>query len=230
MQTHNEIILEIVGADMTVEERIPVLCEIVRKTEHLQVRAVALLWADEAWKPHGSWTAFCRSEFGWDDSYASRIKKAAEMILDGTTITNEAQARALSTVPKEKRNDIMKAARDALGCEPSASQITRLADAEEDKAPKVCHLKDDQEDIDEIIKDLNDIMKRVKLLPVNAAGKWINLPHITSDIKNAVDALKHSRPHGACDEGPVHDEHCICGGTGWLPKSVLARAKDFARL
>ena len=64
-----KIAAEVVGNEMTTAERLPVLCEIVRKTEHLQVRAIAVLYADCEWEnTHETWTNFCRHEFNWDDS------------------------------------------------------------------------------------------------------------------------------------------------------------------
>jgi hypothetical protein len=223
---HSEIATDLVGA-MTAEERLPVLCEIIRKTETLQVRAVAVIYGDREYeKTHGSWTAFCRSEFEWDDSYASRMRKAAEMVLDGISITNESQARALSSVEPEKREGVLEKARRSVGGEPSASQISMAdSDDERDEAGPD-QIKRDQAEIDSIVRDLRAVLKRVKDLPKNGSGMWVNMPHLIADMKNAAEALKHARPHGPCDEwGTSHDENCLCGGTGWLPKHVLERPK-----
>lgn len=226
------IATEIVGADMTANERLPVLCEIVRKTEHLQVRALAVLYADgEYEKTHGNWTAFCRSEFGWDDSYASRMRKAAEMVLGGVSITNEAQARALAKVEPTRRNEVLEEARSKFGREPSGSQVSITADAhaavEEEYA--ATSMKNAQDAIDEVVAMLRAALKAAKELRQDSAGRWLNLPHVVADLKNAAESLKHARPHGPCDEWGKHDENCLCGGTGWLPKHVLERPKTEAK-
>jgi hypothetical protein len=220
---HSDIANELVGA-MSAEDRFPVLCEIIRKTETLQVRAVAVIYADREYeKSHGTWTAFCRSVFEWDDSYASRMRKAAEMFLDGISITSESQARALSTVDPEKREEVLEKARQAFGKEPSASQIKEMES--EDDTPHWSGMDKDQAEIDSILKDMRSILKRIKELPKDGAGMWINLPHLIADMRSAAEALKHGRPHGQCDEWGSHGPKCLCGGTGWLPKNVLERPK-----
>lgn len=219
---------EIVGSGLSPTERLPVLCEIVRKTESLQVRAIAVLLADGEYETsHGNWTSFCRSEFGWDDSYASRMRKAASMVLDGSTITTEAQARVLSKVDPERREEILEKAREkSAGAEPSASVIASvIADDDDDSEADDSRMLTDQKEIDAIISAMRDVLKKIKELPKNGSGRWINMPHIVADLKNAANALKHGRPHGPCDEWGGHGEKCLCGGTGWLPKHVLERPK-----
>lgn len=228
MSSITTIATEVVGGAMTPEERLPVLCEIVRKTESLQVRAIAVLYADKEYeRTHGNWTAFCRMEFGWDDSYASRMKKAAEMVLDGVTITNESQARALATVEPKRRNEVLEKARDKFGKEPSGSQVSITADAHDAVEEEYAQtsMKNAQDAIDEVVGMLRDALKAAKALRSDSAGRWINLPHLVTDLKNAAEALKRARPHGPCDEWGKHDANCLCGGTGWLPKHVLERPK-----
>lgn len=230
MSQITSIVNEVVGSSMSVEERFPVLCEIVKKTENLQVRALAILYADESWKDtHGTWTAFCRSEFGWDDSYASRMKKAAEMVLGGVTIVNESQARALASVLPEMRNEVLEKARKTAGREPSAAQISMAerdidGDDRDDGEPRPVDMKPAQSDIDECLSDLRAVLKKIKSMP-GSSSRWINMPHLIADMKSAAEALKHARPHGPCDEWGKHDENCLCGGTGWLPKHVLERPR-----
>jgi hypothetical protein len=223
---------DIVGSAMSPVERLPVLCEIIRKTENLQVRAMAVLIADAEYeKTHGSWTAFCRKEFGWDDSYASRMKKAAQMVLSGVSITNESQARALASVDPEKREEVLEKARKAFGQEPSASQIAAAErefddeDEDGDESSHASRMLADQREIDEVIAAMRDVMKKIKALPKSGAGRWINMAHLVADMKNAANTLKHGRPHGPCDEWGTHDDKCLCGGTGWLPQHVLERPK-----
>jgi hypothetical protein len=229
-----KIAAEVVGHELSAEERMPVLCEIVRKTEHLQVRAIAVLFADRSWEnTHETWTAFCRAEFGWDDSYASRMKKAAQMVLNGVSITNESQARALATVDPEKREEVLEKARKAFGQEPSASQISK-AEREFDEDTDVEESSDSemisaQKDIDSIISELRGVLRSIKALDPKREGRWINMTHLIADLKGAADSLKHARPHGPCDEWGKHDENCICGGNGWLPKHVLERPKQEGR-
>jgi hypothetical protein len=226
---HMTIAEEIVGGDLTPKERLPVLCEIVRKTESLQVRAISVLLADEEYvQTHGNWTSFCRAEFGWDDSYASRMKKAASMVLDGSTITTEAQARVLSKIDPDKREEILEKAREkTAGSEPSASVIASvIAESDEEDAPHNSRMLTDQKEIDAVIAAMRDVLRKIKDLPKNGSGRWINMPHLVADLKNAANALKHGRPHGECDEWGKHDENCLCGGTGWLPKHVLERPKE----
>lgn len=228
---HSTMAIDVVGKDLDPSERLPILCEIVRKTEHLQVRAIAILFADESWKPAGSWSAFCKSEFGWDDSYASRMKKAAQMVLSGVTITNESQARALSSVDPDDRNDVLEKARSAFGAEPSSSQIQKsimgIDDGDEDDQ-KLDECESAQDEIDCILNDMRSLLKRIKALPKNGAGKWINMSHVIADMKTAADSIKHGRPHGPCDEDGPHDRNCLCGGLMWLPKNVLDRPKENA--
>lgn len=222
------IATEIVGSDMTADERLPVLCEIVRKTEHLQVRALAVLYADgEFEKSHGNWTAFCRAEFGWDDSYASRMRKAAEMVLGGVAITNESQARALAKVEPGRRNEVMEKARERFGREPSGTQVSVVADSHDAIEAEYADasMRNAQDAVDEVVAMLRAALKAAKALPKDGAGRWINLPHVVTDLKNAAEAMKRARPHGPCDEWGKHDENCLCGGTGWLPKHVLERPK-----
>lgn len=219
--------VEVVGANMSLDERYPLLCEIVKRAEHLQVRAVAVLFDDESWKEtHETWTAFCRSEFGWDDSYASRMKKAAQMVLGGTPITNEAQARALAAVDPLQRNAVLDKARKESGGEPTASQIGaahRESDGESgDQADAIDQARTD---IDECVVELRAVLRKIKLLPSNAAGRWINMPHLVADLRSAADALKRARPHGPCDEDGTHEQSCLCGGTRWLPQHVLDRPR-----
>lgn len=227
MSKLTNIVAEVVGHELSVEERLPVLCEIVKKTEALQVRALAVLYADEAWKGgYGSWTDFCRREFGWDDSYASRMRKAAQMLLDGTPVSTEAQARALSSVPPEKRSEVLEAAREKRGSEPSASDIRSVA---EKFGPESVNAENDMDEakaeIDGCISALRDVLKRIKSLDPKGAGRWVNMPHLIADLKSAAEALKHARPHGECDEWGQHGDNCLCGGTKWLPKHVLERPK-----
>lgn len=224
----NTLIQEVDAANYTPDERYPILCEIVKKTEHLQVRALAVLYADRLWvEEHGTWTAFCRSAFGWDDSYASRMKKAAEMVLDGTPVSTEAQARALASVPSDRRAEVLERAREEKGSEPSASEIRSVAEklgpADADSDPDIDVAKDA---IDDCLSDLRAVLKKIKALDPNGAGRWINLPHVVADLKNAAEALKHARPHGECDEWGSHGPKCLCGGTKWLPKHVLERPKQ----
>lgn len=227
MSVISTIATEVVGTEMTAEQRLPVLCEIVRKTEQLQVRAIAVLFADgEFAKTHGSWTNFCRSEFNWDDSYASRMKTAAMMVLGGTTITNESQARALASVSPDKREEVLTKAREKAGAEPSASQITQVIRSEQDGGGDLPDgVTDAQDDIDDCISDLRAVLKKIKSLDPDTVGKWINIAHVAADLKSAADALKHARPHGKCDEWGTHGKNCLCGGNGWLPKHVLERPK-----
>jgi len=224
----NTLIQEVDAANYTPDERYPILCEIVKKTEHLQVRALAVLYADRLWvEEHGTWTAFCRSAFGWEDSYASRMKKAAEMVLSGTPVSTEAQARALSSVPSEKRNEVLEKAREEKGSEPSASDIRSVAEKFGPEAVNAeSDMQDAQDDIDSCLADLRAVLKRIKSLDSKKSGRWINMPHLIADIKNAAEALKHARPHGECDEWGTHGSSCLCGGTKWLPKHVLERPKE----
>lgn len=228
MSKINSFIQEIDAANYTPDERYPILCEIVKKTEHLQVRALAVLYADRLWiEEHGTWTAFCRSCFGWDDSYASRMKKAAEMVIGGTPVSTEAQARALSSVPAEQRNEVLAIARrEKIGSEPSASDIRSVA---EKFGPESVNSEDDMDEakaeIDGCISALRDVLKRIKALDPKGAGRWVNMPHLIADLKSAAEALKHARPHGECDEWGAHGDNCLCGGTKWLPKHVLERPK-----
>ena len=220
---------EIVGTSLTPSERLPVLCEIVRKTESLQVRAIAVLIADNQFEQtHGNWSAFCRSEFGWDDSYASRMRKAASMVLAGSTITTEAQARILSKIDPEQREQILERAREKVDGEPSASVIASVIaeEGDDDESPHATRMLNDQKEIDAVIVAMRDVLRRIKDLPKNGSGRWINMPHLIADLKNAANALKHGRPHGPCDEWSKHDENCLCGGSGWLPKHVLERPKS----
>jgi glycerol-3-phosphate cytidylyltransferase-like family protein len=228
MQHLPNLIQEVDAANYTPDQRYPILCEIVKKTEHLQVRALAVLYADRLWvEEHGTWTSFCRSSFGWDDSYASRMKKAAEMVLSGTPVSTEAQARALSSVPSEKRNEVLEKAREEKGSEPSASDIRSVVEKfGPDAINAESDMQDAQDDIDSCIADLRAVLKRIKSLPSKKSGRWINMPHLIADIKNAAEALKHARPHGKCDEWGNHSEDCLCGGTKWLPKHVLERPKE----
>ena len=219
---------ELVGCQLTVSERFPILCEIVKKTETLQVRAIAVLFADESWKEsHGTWTAFCRSEFQWDDSYASRMKRAAKMVIDGTSITTEAQARALASVPQEKRNEILDKCRDENGSEPSASQIVEKHSEFHDDASESLsfEIEEAQAEIDQCIFDMRSLLKKIKAINPHKTGRWINMSHLIADLKSAAEALKHARPHGPCDEHVVGDQKCICAGNGWLPKHVLDRPR-----
>lgn len=223
---------EIVGSGLSPTERLPVLCEIVRKTESLQVRAIAVLLADKEYEnSHGNWTSFCRSEFGWDDSYASRMRKAASMVLEGSSITTEAQARVLSKVDPEMREDILEKAREkSSGAEPSASMIASVIassddDEESGDSESKSRMLTDQKEIDEIVAAMRDVLRKIKDLPKTGSGRWINMPHLVTDLKNAANALKHGRPHGPCDEWGPHDDKCLCGGSGWLPKHVLERPK-----
>lgn len=221
-----KIAVEVIGDEMTVQERLPVLCEIVRKTEHLQVRAVAVLYSDREWEnTHDTWTNFCRHEFNWDDSYASRMKKAAEMIIGGTTITNESQARALASVAPDKREEVLTKARDKAGSEPSATQISAVIKEEQSDGDEPDGMSDAQDEIDNCISDLRAVLKRIKAIDAKRVGRWINMAHLVADLKSAADTLKHARPHAACDEWGKHDENCLCGGNGWLPKHVLERPK-----
>jgi hypothetical protein len=223
-----KIAAEVVGNEMTTAERLPVLCEIVRKTEHLQVRAIAVLYADCEWEnTHETWTNFCRHEFNWDDSYASRMKKAAQMIIGGTTITNESQARALATVSPDKREDVLGKARDKAGSEPSATQISAVIKAEQAEGSALTDgMTEAQDEIDDCISDLRAVLKRIKALDPKNVGRWINLAHLIADMKSAADTLKHARPHAACDERGNHDASCLCGGNNWLPKHVIERPKS----
>ena len=212
--------------DMSPQQRAPILCEIIRKTEHLQIRAVAQLLSDAAYE--GSWSSFCKAEFGWDDSYASRMRSAAKMFLDGTPITTEAQARVLASVEPERRAEVMQRAREETGgSEPTASDI-RSVIQEADEAEDSLMLTD-RKLFEEIIGDLRSAMKRVKALPIKGAARWLNIAHLTADIKNAANELKSASPHGPCDEWGKHDENCLCGGSGWLPKKVLERPKQEER-
>lgn len=230
MSHTDEMAVELVGSGMTREERLPVLCEIVRRAETLQVRAVAVIISDGRYEEtHGSWTSFCRSEFKWDDSYASRMRKAGQMVLDGLDITTEAQARALSLVPEERRKEVLQRSREDAGdSEPTASDIRSTIDEMDDdeKDDSVSErIRIGQSEIDAIVKDMRATLKRIKDLPSTGAGMWINLSHVVADLKNAAEALKHARPHAPCDEWSNHDRNCLCGGTGWLPKHVLDRPK-----
>ena len=225
---HTTMAIDVLGQDMPTEDRLPILCEIIRKTEHLQVRAIAVLYADKSWKSRGSWSAFCKSEFGWDDSYASRMKKAGLMVLSGVTITNESQARALATIDPDDRNDVLEKAREQFGGEPSASQIQAVDRGEdnEDDGSSLDEVESAKDEIDCILNDMRAILKRIKSLPKNGAGKWINMSHVIADMKTAADSIKHGRPHGPCDEDGPHDHNCLCGGLGWLPKNVIDRPKE----
>ena len=216
-----KIAAEVVGNEMTTAERLPVLCEIVRKTEHLQVRAIAVLYADCEWEnTHETWTTFCRHEFKWDDSYASRMKKAAQMII-------ESQARALATVSPDKREDVLGKARDKAGSEPSATQISAVIKAEPAEGSALTDgMTEAQDEIDDCISDLRTVLKRIKALDPKNVGRWINLAHLIADMKSAADTLKHARPHAACDELGNHDASCLCGGNNWLPKHVIERPKS----
>jgi hypothetical protein len=231
MQPIAQLINEVDASNYTPDERYPILCEIVKKTEHLQVRALAVLYADRLWvEEHGTWTAFCRSAFGWDDSYASRMKKAAEMVIEGTPVSNEAQARALSSVPPEKRREVLEKAREESGSEPSASDIRSVVEKfGPEKVNAEADMQDAQDDIDSCLADLRAVLKRIKSLDPKKSGRWINLPHVVADLKNAAEALKHARPHGECDEWGTHGSSCLCGGTKWLPKSILDRPKEAKR-
>jgi hypothetical protein len=227
MSNHIQIADEIVGESLAPAERTPVLCEIVRKAESLQVRAVAVLYADGLFREtHGSWSAFCKSEFGWDDSYASRMASAARMILEGTSITTEAQARVLSKVDPDEREEVLEKAREKSGgSEPSASVISEVISSSKSDAVDTDML-DDQRQVDEVIAALRAALNMAKALDPRGPGRWLNMPHFVSDLKNAANALKHARPHGPCDDGDgKHDKHCLCGGSGWLPKHVLERPK-----
>lgn len=212
-----------IPSDMTPSQRTPVLCEIIRKTEHLQIRAVAQLLSDAAYE--GSWSSFCKCEFGWDDSYASRMRSAAKMFLDGTPITTEAQARVLSSVEPEKRAEVIERAREANGgVEPSASDIRAVIG--EDDEEEGSTMAADKAAIESVLADLRSAMKKAKALPIKGAGRWLNQQHLMADIKNAASELKHAAPHGPCDEWGPHNENCLCGGSGWLPKHVLERPKQ----
>ena len=212
-----------IPSDMTPAQRAPMLCEIIRKTEHLQIRAVAQLLSDGAYE--GSWSSFCKAEFGWDDSYASRMRSAARMFLDGTPITTEAQARVLASVEPEKRTEVIERAREANGgVEPSASDI-RHAIGEEDESCD-SSMEADKAEIEAVLADLRSAMKKAKALAIKGAGRWLNHQHLMADIRNAANELKHAAPHGPCDEWGPHNENCLCGGSGWLPKHVLERPKQ----
>ena len=226
MEAHIQIADEIVGETLTPAERAPVLCEIVRKAESLQVRAVAVLFSDGVYKEkHGSWSAFCRAEFGWDDSYASRMCAAARMVLEGTPITTEAQARVLAKVDPDDRDEILEKAREESGgSEPTAAKIGEVIAGRAAPATGATGMLDDQRKVDEIVSALRSVLTMAKDLDPRGAGRWLNMPHFVADLKNAANALKHARPHGACDGG-THDAHCLCGGSGWLPKAVLERPK-----
>lgn len=227
MQPTDEIAMELVGNRLSREERLPVLCEIVRRAETLQVRAIAVIISDGRYEEtHGSWSSFCRSEFKWDDSYASRMRRAGQMVLDGVDIATEAQARVLANVPEDRREEVLRRSREECGdSEPTAADIRSVID-DMDGNDEPDSMREAQSEIDSIIKDMRSLLKRVKDLPKNGAGMWINMPHLIADMKNAAEALKHARPHGPCDEwGTKHDDKCLCGGTGWLPKHVLERPK-----
>lgn len=226
MEAHIQIADAIIGESLTPAERTPVLCEIVRKAESLQVRAVAVLFADGVYKEkHGSWSAFCRSEFGWDDSYASRMCTAARMVLQGTPITTEAQARVLSKADPDEREEILEKAREESGgSEPTAAKIGEVIASRSSSGEDDTDMLDDQRQIDEIVSALRAVLNMAKGLDPRGAGRWLNMPHFVADLKNAANALKHARPHGPCDGGK-HDSHCLCGGSGWLPRAVLERPK-----
>lgn len=229
-----ELTVGLVPSNLTVAERQPILLEIIRKAEHLQIRAVAVLYADAQWKEDkGTWTGFCRSQFGWDDSYASRMKHAAQMVIEGSTITTEAQARALTAVEPSQRSAVLDAAREKSGREPTASDISREASVSDEDgvlSSSTCQaagvtMDDAANSIDDLVGRLRTVLRDAKALAKDGAGRWVNLPHLITDLKNAADALKHARPYGDCDEGGEHDANCLCGGTGWLPQHVLERPR-----
>lgn len=223
-----QIAAEIVSPDLSPSDRFVVLIEIVKKTENLQVRAIAVLYADRVWEVSGNWTKFCRDTFGWDDSYASRMKRASEMILSGSTVTTESQARVLAQIPDAiKREEVLARARESVGREPSNGDIADVIDElqSESGVEQLDALKNDQYRIDVVVELLREALREVKRLPTQGAGRWVNTPHIIADLKNAANALKHARPHGDCDEGGEHDVNCLCGGSKWLPQHVLERPR-----
>lgn len=100
------------------------------KTEHLWKHAEPS--GDEGDSPFANWDDYCQRRFGFTKNYANRLVNGLDTIDSvpiGTDL-NEAQARELRKVPKDKREAVLDCATEKADGKPLTAAAIRKAAAE----------------------------------------------------------------------------------------------------
>mgnify|MGYP003142741530 CR=1 FL=1 len=174
---------------------------------------------------HKSFKDYCEAEFDFSYRRGLQMIDAAEIAKEHV-VTNERAARAVQSVPKEHREEVVKRANERMD-EPTSSMI-------EDMAQEVLREKAPPEQapplsvkFDEIQQLLRDAGRRLNELGATPAGVFLPLTHIKADLKNAHDSVRLSVPTHRCYV--CSGDGCdVCRGLGWIPTDMFdRRPKEF---
>lgn len=180
---------------------------------------------------HATFKDYIVERWGFSADYAYKQIRAAEVASEVEGVSTEAQARALSKAPPEKRREVWEAA--SKDGPPSASKVAKVVEAASDPEP-FDELAELQDDYDELLNEIDVAWRRTRHT-MNNSPSGNHLHSNSQAVKLQFDRFRqvvaNGRPDGwcpACKLVGKTDEDCnLCQGHGWYPRAVRGVAEDY---
>lgn len=187
---------------------------------------------------HGTFELYCEERWGFTARRARQYVRAFEVTETAKrnncahlAIENEGQARALASVPEERREEVLKKA--SGNGKPTAKKIKEAAESifEDDEESEPEWTVEGAERFEVALNLLKQLKKTLNEIVEASAGFFV-LPErqrMEADIRNLRTAFKTLRPSGECSyckgKGKYRGKTCDgCKGQGWCCVGVAKAA------
>jgi hypothetical protein len=168
---------------------------------------------------------YCKNEFDFGGNYGRKLIRSA-VIAKEFDVPNESVARAVASVPKEDREEVVTMARSRQP-DLTASIIEDMhEELREARRPATAEPPSTIK-FDEARQMITTAVRLLEALAQTKAGHYLSMSHIKADLRNAYVAIGMAVPTHECYS--CSGEGCeLCKGLGWIPSDMWdRRPKEF---
>lgn len=174
---------------------------------------------------HETFEAYCKERWGFTSSRARQLVAAAEVTKQFPTVTNERQARVVTSVPEDQREEVVRVATEiARGTSPTVGDFAKAREQVVTHKTATAtngnaNFIDAKASFAAISKELGLVNEMFETLLESRHAAFLVAGEVRADMKNLRAALKFAAPEDGCPE--CEGNGCeTCRQQGWVSVGV----------